>query len=96
VVPLKKLEAPVKPAGKRSGRNTGYFLPLGVDCWRKLVHLLEEHRDFPDLFVLQRGSKARHCRVALERGVQRRLCDPPFPENIVSNRNDYFAKKDNN
>ena len=49
---------------RRSGRNTGYFLPLGIDCGRKLVHLLEEHRDFPDLLVLQRGSKARHCREA--------------------------------
>src|SRR5258708_17509319 len=46
------------------------FLPLGRDCGRKLVHLLEEHRDFPDLLVLQRGSKARHCREADSRSEE--------------------------
>ena len=47
----------------RSG-NTRYFLPLRIDCGREFIHLLEEHRDFPDLLVLQRGGKARHRREA--------------------------------
>jgi hypothetical protein len=46
----------------RSDRNTRNFLPLGIDCGREFIHLLEEHRDFPDLLVLQRGGKARHRR----------------------------------
>ena len=47
-----------------SGRNARYFLPLGIDCGREFIHLFEEHRDFPDLLVLQRGGKARHRREA--------------------------------
>ena len=48
----------------RSGRNARYFPPLGIDCGREFIHLFEEHRDFPDLLVLQRGGKARHRREA--------------------------------
>jgi hypothetical protein len=45
---------------RRCGRNTRYFLPLGIDCGREFIHLLKEHRDFPVLLVFQRGSEARH------------------------------------
>ena len=35
-----------------------------MDSGREFIHLLEEHRDFPDLLVLQRCGKARHRREA--------------------------------
>jgi hypothetical protein len=40
---------------QRRSSSAGYFLPLSIDGGRELIHLLEEHRDLPNIFVFQRG-----------------------------------------
>src|SRR5260221_862517 len=45
---------------RRSSGYAGYFLPLIIDRGRELIHPFEEHRNLPNIFLFQRGGKARH------------------------------------